>query len=422
MRVSALYSGRSRGEACPRRPRQSTPTATSAQVRFSRTVEYMHRRLGNSVGVLVLQNRRSSATRRAHAMLSDPSTQAGFTLIEVLVAISVISILIGLLLPAVQSARESARRVQCSNNLRQLGLALSNYHDVFGSLPPGRIKSYDPRYAGPNPPCTSSIVDKSLEVFALGFLDQSTVYNAINQSLAIIGAENSTVHSVAISTFACPSDPASGTPRGLNPDALATYGVAQPAQMVFTSYAGMIGSLPVLAQPLPRNQCVVAGLLVAQCNGAFNDLSPIRLASVSDGLSGTIFMAEKATTILQELNAVNPTYAAQHGWYITGNWGDTLITSLYPPNACDRVSSAAMTAWTDSASSMYPGGLNVSMGDGSVRFIKDTIQTWPFEMLTGSPAGASLNAQGAWVSLPPAGVWQALSTRASGELITGDTL
>ena len=87
------------------------------------------------------------------------------------------------------------------------------------------------------------------------------------------------------------------------------YGVPDPALMVFTSYAGMIGSLPVIAQPLPSTNCVVPGALIAQCNGVFNDLSPIGLASVTDGLSNTIFMAEKATTILQELNALNPQYA-----------------------------------------------------------------------------------------------------------------
>jgi len=345
----------------------------------------------------------------------------GFTLIEVLVVISIISLLIALLLPAVQSAREAARRARCSNNLKQVGLALHSYHDAFGSLPPGRIKSYDPRYAGPNPPCTSTIVDKSLEVFALGFMEQVAVYNAINQSLAVIGAENSTVHSIAISSFACPSDPMSGWARSLNSGALTKYGVPDPARMVFTSYAGSIGSLPVLAQPLPSTNCVVPGPLIAQCNGIFNDLAPIRLASVTDGLSNTIFMAEKATTILQELNALNPQYAAQHGWYITGNLGDTLITSLYPPNACDKVALAAMTAWTNSASSMHPGGLNVLMGDGSVRFIKDSIQSWPSDPITGNPAGASQNGQGAWVNLPPSGVWQALSTRAGGELVSSDS-
>ena len=348
------------------------------------------------------------------------SRAPAFALIEVLVSISIISLVIALILPAVQSARESARRAQCSNNLRQFGLALQNYHDAFSSLPPGRIKSYDPRYAGPRPPCTSSIVDKSLEVLALQFLEQTTVYNAINQDLAIIGGENSTVHRIAVSTFACPSDPMAGWPRNLNPGALTQYGVPDPAFMVFTSYAGMIGSLPVLAQPLPSNHCIVPSSVFVQCNGVFNDVSPIRLASVSDGLSNTIFMTEKATAILQELNALNPKYAAQHGWYVTGNWGDTLITALYPPNACDKVAGGSMTAWTNSASSMHPGGLNVLMGDGSVRFLEDTIQTWPFNTISGNPAGASQNGQGAWVNLPPSGVWQALATRNGGEAVGSD--
>ncbi len=351
---------------------------------------------------------------------SRSSSSPGFTLIELLVVISIIALLLGLLLPAVQSAREAARRFGCMDNLKQFGLALHSYHDAFGSLPPGRIKSYDPRYSGPRPPCTSSIVDKSLQVFVLGFMERTALYNAINQSLAIIGSENSTVHSVSVSTFACPSDPTSGRPRDLNPGALTRYGVSDPARMVFTSYAGMIGSLPVLAQPLPANNCVVLDSLIAQCNGVFNDLSPINLASVTDGQSNTIFMAEKATAILRGIDALNPQFAARHGWYVTGNWGDTLITSLYPPNACDRVAGVSTSAWTDSASSMHPGGLNVLMGDGSVRFIKDSIQSWPVDPATGNPTGASRNAQGAWVNLPPPGIWQFLSTRSTGEIVGED--
>jgi len=248
-------------------------------------------------------------------------------------------------------------------------------------------------------------------------MEQGTVYNAINQSLAIVAGENSTIHSVAVSNFACPSDPMSGWPRELNPGALTKYGVPDPARMVFTSFGGMMGSLPVLAQPLPRNNCVVPGPLVTQCNGVFNDLSPMGLASVPDGLSNTIFMAEKATTVLQELNAVNPRYAARHGWYITGNWGDTLVTALYPPNACDKVAPGATGAWSNSASSMHPGGLSVLMGDGSVRFVKDSVQTWTFDAASGIPSGAVRDAQGAWLNLPPSGVWQALSTRSGGELL-----
>jgi len=352
----------------------------------------------------------------------DVSKSPGFTLIELLVLVAIIGVLAGLILPAVQSAREAARRILCANNLKQLGLAVHGYHDAFGSLPPGRIKSYDPRYAGPNPPCTSTIVDKSLEVFVLPYLEQTAVFNAVNQSLAIIAAENSTVHSIAIASLACPDDPLSGTVRNLAPGQLAAYGVAEPAQMVFTSYAGSIGSLPVTALPEPANRCTVTAALVTQCNGVFNDLAPIRLASVTDGLSNTMFLAEKSTTILQKLADGAPDILAKRGWYVTGNWGDTLITTLYPPNAYKHVVLGAAAAWSDSASSLHPGGVNALMGDGAVRFISETVQCWPIDTFTGQPTGASLGSGGWWVNLPPAGVWQAISTRSGGELITGTDL
>jgi prepilin-type processing-associated H-X9-DG protein len=262
-------------------------------------------------------------------------------------------------------------------------------------------------------------VDKSLLVFSLAFLEQSPVYNAINQNLTILGVENLTVHPVAIPTFACPSDPMSGQARSLNSGALSQYGISDPAQMVFASYAGCLGSLEVTALPLPSANCIVAAQQVQQSNGVFPDISPIRMSSVTDGLSNTVFMAEKSTTVLKRLDIVDPTLFAEYGWYITGNWGDTLISTFYPPNAYNKVALSAMKAWRDSASSLHPGGLNVLLGDGSVRFIKDSIQSWPFEPLTGAPAGVTFSAQGWWLNVPTPGVWQALSTRAGGEIVGG---
>ena len=110
----------------------------------------------------------------------------GFTLIELLVVILIIAILTALLIPAVHSAREASRRLQCVANLKQIGLGLHGYHDVNSALPPGRVKSYDPRYAGSNPPCTATTIDKSIHVMILPFHEQSALYNAINQSTAIV--------------------------------------------------------------------------------------------------------------------------------------------------------------------------------------------------------------------------------------------
>jgi prepilin-type processing-associated H-X9-DG protein len=122
------------------------------------------------------------------------------------------------------------------------------------------------------------------------------------------------------------------------------------------------------------------------------------------------------------LNAVNPHVFGKRGWYVTGNWGDTLFTTLFPPKAFQKVVLQAAAAWAESASSLHPGGVNVLMGDGSVRFIKNSIQSWPLNPVSGVPVGASVNSAGMWINLPQAGVWQALSTRAGDEVVDADAL
>ncbi len=345
-----------------------------------------------------------------------------FTLIELLVVIGVISLLVGLLLPAVQSAREAARRAYCVNNLRQLGLAVHGYHDIHDSYPPGRVKSYDPRYAGAKPPCTSLFVDKGLLIYLLPTMERSALYNAINQNLTILGAENQTVHMVSVAAYMCPDDATAGYPRDLPANQLAKFGLPDPAgtrrRMVFTSYAGCTGPFESTAFPMTNNGCRAPSQAVAQNNGVFCDLSPLSAASVSDGLSQTIFMAEKTTSILQALDVVNPDLFQLKGWYVTGNWGDTLFTGFYRPNAYKTTALLGSDALINSASSLHPGGVNVLMGDGSARFIKNTVDSWQADPRNGQPVGVRQDPTGWWVNVPKPGIWQALGTRAGGEAVS----
>ena len=350
--------------------------------------------------------------RRAHR-------SGGLALIELLVVLAILSVLMGLLLPAVQAAREAARRAQCTANLRQLGIALHAYHDAFGSLPPGRLLCYDPRFAGADPPCTSPAIEKSLLAFILPNMEQEALFDAINHDLTIFGAENTTVHRVAIGAYACPSDPESGRPRILEPGALDPYAPGRTHEMVLTSYSGCFGSYYVHAIPRPSNGCRVPASVRGQVNGTFGDVSPIRFSSVTDGLSHTLLLAEKATTLFGNLDAIDSSIAARRGWYVSGNWGDTLMTTFYPPNPFGRIALAAGEVHTFAASSLHPGGFNAAMGDGSVRFVKDTVDSWAFDPITGRPAGAVRHPEG-WWSVPPPGVWQALGSRNGGELVSAD--
>jgi prepilin-type N-terminal cleavage/methylation domain-containing protein/prepilin-type processing-associated H-X9-DG protein len=342
----------------------------------------------------------------------------GFTLIELLVVIGIVSLLLGLLVPAVQSAREAARRASCVSNLKQIGLATANYADVFQVFPPGRVLMYDPRFAGADPPCTSTQVDKGPLVSILPYLEQTSIYHAINQSTSIFSLENTTAFSYRVGIYACPSDPSASSVLVLAAGELTPMApdpVGGTWQMVATSYAGSTGSLDVIGLSSFYPGCVVPGLVRTQSNGIFADVSPVRLADVTDGLSQTLLFSEKSITTFSR-GGPNPSEPAKHGWWVSGNLDDTLFSAFYAPNAYLRLSVFGDNARFRSASSLHPGGLNIVLGDGSVRFLKETIETWPAGVATGQPTGATLNPGGWWTNLPKAGVWQALATRSGGEV------
>src|ERR1700757_2977855 len=130
------------------------------------------------------------------------TVRSAFTLIELLVVIAIIAVLISLLLPAVQSAREAARRAQCVNNLKQLALAMHNYHDVNNALPLGRTLQ-----AGTYRPF-------SQQARILGYMEQSNVFNSLNFSLSSYDPSNATGASVSVNSFLCPTDVSAPIPTG----------------------------------------------------------------------------------------------------------------------------------------------------------------------------------------------------------------
>ncbi len=343
----------------------------------------------------------------------------GLTLIEVLVVISIISILILILIPAVQTAREAARQTTCRSNLRQIGLGLSMYEGAHRCLPRGRFKTYDPRYLGPDPPCGTTLFDKSFQVQILPYLDQSALYNSINQSASILANENTTVLSVVVSVYACPSDPGAGVAKDFAASNISSPVHPEPPggvwRFAFTSYCGSFGSFdtPMLSWP---GYCTIQPLQITQNNGAINDHPGVRLSQITDGFSQTMLAGEKANAWLAKHDDAKATIEKKSislgwGWWAYGGW-DTLFSAMYPPLA-DR------EGLTRAAASLHPGGLYVLMGDGSVRFIKNSIDSWPMDPLNDFPVGASKEGK-YWVDLPKPGVWQKLATISGKESISSD--
>ncbi len=346
--------------------------------------------------------------------------RAAFTLIELLVVLAIVALLMALLIPAAQNAREAARRTQCRNNLKQIGLAVHNYADAHDCLPMGRTPIHDPRFAGSNPPCTAVFNDKSFLVAILPHLEQGEIFNSVNHSLSIFAIENTTVHTQAVEVFSCPSDPGSGHAVLLNAGQLAPMSPDPPSgrwRMVQTSYSACFGTFPVRALPAFSPNCTVPAQLIRQCDGTFNDYHPIKLSSITDGLSTTVMASEKAVITFSELDAFMPSTSSEHGWWVSGNLGDTLFTTFHPPNAYKKVALGAVGARLYSASSLHTGGVNLLMGDGSVRFMSENIDSWAHNPISGDPLGAMRNPGGWWENLPAPGIWQALGTRAGAEMI-----
>jgi prepilin-type N-terminal cleavage/methylation domain-containing protein/prepilin-type processing-associated H-X9-DG protein len=334
----------------------------------------------------------------------------GFTLIELLVVIAIIAVLVGLLLPAVQSAREAARRAQCVNNLKQLGLAAANYEGAHGCYPLGILQMNIGGYYG---------VTNSCFVSLLPFFEGSAVYSAYNTNLDHADPGNTTVAGAGQSVLWCPSDGVVSQSQVIT-DNFGPFLVPN-VRMQYTSYHGVTGTWYTYAWPVPPFPATFDYVgAVGTANGMIGYYSSVRLAAVTDGTSQTMLFGETAHALLGAADRPN-----WHQWN-EGYPGQTLINTFYPPNPQRTLRNfdgllGSGTVFLSSASSMHPGGVNFGFTDGSVRFVKETISTWARDATTGAPLGVSLATSWTYreggTGFQGRGVYQALSSRNGGEVL-----
>lgn len=304
-----------------------------------------------------------------YSLSSRPRGCRGFTLIELLVVIAIIAVLVALILPAVQQAREAARRTQCRNNLKQLGLALHNYEGSHRALPPGRL----------NYPMVFSALAQLLPN-----LDQSNVANLLDYNAAPMFGPPSTPmtkNEVAARTklpvFLCPSDNGAVSGSDFGP----------------TSYVASVGS------GVGTSSSIKTG------DGVMYSGSCIRFSDIRDGLTSTVCFSEQSlgngttpsspaggpaanpqlevlelanATVTTELSCVPSGTAVWSGMrgakWLNGHYGDTLYNHYYPPNSkqwdCGNAShNYGLTA----ARSRHSGGVQILLCDGSVKSVQDGI-------------------------------------------------
>jgi prepilin-type N-terminal cleavage/methylation domain-containing protein/prepilin-type processing-associated H-X9-DG protein len=319
--------------------------------------------------------------------------RSGFTLIELLVVIAIIAILIALLLPAVQQAREAARRTECKNKMKQLGLALHNFHDVQRHFPAGAQENV---YKQPRTN-NSFIKGTSWLVFILPFMEQQNVYKQYNFAVSYTDEVNNRVGNILIGAYQCPSGPetrsnngAERTNDGTYNHSTHYYGVMGPSKRANPSKVTWNGTTYsyVVGNPTTNGAYATDGVL-----GQYKDQSGsvttghyVRLADVTDGTTNTLMVGELSMHI--------PGGKANHyrSW-VRGNNGGSGTTKnvTYPINSTFYSNS---NNFNDiSFGSNHPGGCQFTMADGSVQFLNESINMNLYMGLASVKSGELANLQ-----------------------------
>ena len=297
-----------------------------------------------------------------------------FTLIELLVVIAIIGILIGLLLPAVQKVREAANRVKCENNLKQIGLALHNYHDTFLVFPVGQADSL---LQEDSPTGNGYGYHEGWQLFILPYVERSADYQLwqSNRSIgtwAIPGLLPSP-SALTVPTFICPSDPLGGKVAVVN-----EFGQPEGPHSNYVGNAGPTG----FGQTGGGTN--LAGVLYCK--------SAVRITDIVDGSSNTLLASE--ILLGPDAGASDPYVAGdRRGRIWNSQMGEQLFSTLYPPNtqnpdyafgcnpsyptapcvAIGAIAPGSATSYLQSARSNHAGGVNCVLSDGSVRFVPSTV-------------------------------------------------
>ncbi|WP_165071254.1 DUF1559 family PulG-like putative transporter [Paludisphaera rhizosphaerae] len=354
--------------------------------------------------------------------MSRSSRLRAFTLIELLVVIAIIAVLIALLLPAVQAAREAARRAQCVNNLKQLGLAMHNYHTANDSFPTGCIQGVGGTLVPGASACKTNIFSNCQNTpwfcLMLPYIEQGVLSNAYNFQLGAEGPvlplplgmiANSTVATTKMSTFQCPSD------RINQFQITPAYAGGAMSFITFTkgNYGANWGNLQWGQDTTPAVSPMVdpaTGALPTFQKGAFGFFT-MGIAGMTDGSSNTALAAEVlqgaqydvrgmmwstlpgGASYMARLAPNNPT-----DYYRSGISGDFLNQTVFcvsePVQGLPCVGGAGDKLAYAGARSKHSGGINVLFGDGSVRFVKNSI------------------------SMP---TWLAINSAAGGEVVSSDS-
>jgi prepilin-type N-terminal cleavage/methylation domain-containing protein/prepilin-type processing-associated H-X9-DG protein len=317
----------------------------------------------------------------------------GFTLIELLVVIAIIAVLIALLLPAVQSAREAARRIQCVNNLKQIGLAFHNYESSNSVLPPGaKWTSYGTWYH-----------------FILPYAEQTNFSNSFNFNgvanrsphLSVSDLENTTVTFALIGMFQCPSDTPVRNPSFISKG---NYAVNYGNTYSFMSQTQTSDTPPIPFLGAPFAYIEVQGIMAMLGFGPPPAKGTFGFATITDGLSNTMAASEVVQT--QGTTVVSGTPFPDDRGNIQNGYGSGFSAYL-PPNTSLPDSTYGYgcvypgqnnppcitgSSYYYAPRSRHPGGVNSLFLDGSVRFVKNTIGLIPWRAIASSQGGEVISA------------------------------